>query len=324
MSKTGSGLVNLNVDELVAVDIETTDLAATNAAIGNLAVLDINAEDVNVAGGVNPQFKSTASGQTLEMGVASANGNYFPTVMAGDSCIKASNDLFVGTELDSLRLVGTVRVDNLLVNNNPLKYATGSWIPEFTYVSAGAVTPPVATITYQTRQGAFTRIGNTCTVFFDVGFSTVGGDAYVDGAKFCAIGNLPIRIGTSNSINWSSSAPLNIGSYPNGMIGGVAPAFIGIPTYGGGYEAKAMEVGSPVELSLKTYVNVPLGTWTADGLHLLMYADCTVFNLGLEPPAFVEALSTSNLPFSNFNLVNNLTTYSGCRFAGSVTYYVDD
>lgn len=324
MAKTGSGIVNLAVNELTAEDIETDNFEATNVVIDNLTLLDLNvenveAEDVNVSGGVNPQFKSTAAGQTLEMGVASANGNYFSGTTAGDSCIKPSSNLYIGTaNSPSFTYLNGV----LHFNNQLFRYSKGSWTPTFRYVTNSGTVNPTATITYDFQYGYYTQIGEMVTVFFDIQFTTFNGDAFVNGVKFPAIGNLPITIGViSTAGNIKSSTPLAVGSFPNGMAAGLVPA-IGAPVFDGEYNCTAYEQGYAAPLFINQIVNVSNGSWTADGQTLMIYADCSVYTADVTVPPW-GVITTTLTPLNNFHITSNLITYPGCRFSGTISYMSD-
>lgn len=277
---------------------------------------------VEIVNANNPRFVATTPlGQTV-LATAASNGDWFPETIIGDTALRGSKNLHLGVA-DRTNF-STFINGKLLLNGFIFKYGQGEWTPQFKYVRSSGSLFPQANITYDFQKGYYLRSGDSCTLFFDLQFTTNGGDAYVGGVKFAAIGNLPVRAGiaaVSNDI--ISSAPLTIAEFPDGLGVDLAPA-ISAPVFTSGFKISSYEEGFEVPLFTNVLVNIPSSPWTADGYHLVISADCKLYGVDILAVPPWTVITETHAPLNNFHITSDLITYPGCRFAGSISYLTDD
>lgn len=265
---------------------------------------------ITVSDGTDPRFQSLTTNGEILVGTATNNSGFFPSTTAGDGCIRSSKNLFLGP-LNS----GT---HDIYLNNQVFKFNQSTWSPTVAVVSDVGV--QASTITYNYQHGYFSRVGNLVTVFFDVGFS-ISRPAGSPTMGFMSIGSLPVRIGVQQTPgDLQSSSMLTSGSFPNGLAGDLVPA-IGVPVYSGGYSITAFESGFQTPLFVNAVASISYGNWTATGFDLLLYARCEVFTPAATVPPW-SSISSTITPLSTFH-VGTVTTFNGCRFAGSISYLSD-
>ena len=196
----------------------------------------------------------------------------------------------------------------------PFKYSEGNFTPKFQYVKSTGVSDPLATITYSVQLGYYTRIGNQVTVYYNLVFTSLGGDAFIGGLKFFAIGDLPFPCRRAVEPLKMLNETAIVADYPNGFTVMVpAPSAPVFP--GQGRTAILYESGTAVPLEAWDVVSISKGTWTADGTTMLVNGPIDV-NI----PLFDTYKAFGQI--YNFWVALDAVTYS-FAFSGRMIYYTD-
>lgn len=265
---------------------------------------------VAVENGTDPRFQSLTSNGEILVGTATNNGGFFSGTLAGDGCVRSSRNLFLGPINPSTH--------NIYMNNQIFKFNQNTWQPTIEVVDSTG--PQAATITYVNRYGYFSRIGDLVTVFFEVDFS-IARPLGSPTMGFITIGNLPVQIGIQQTPgDLQSGGNITSASFPNGIALDLVPA-VGVPVFSGAFRTIAYEQGFEAPLYVNAIVNIDYGNWVSTGTNLLLYADCEVFTVALTIPPW-SSINSTNTPLSTFHVPVN-TTFSGCKFAGSISYLSD-
>ena len=314
-----------------------TNLTATNMTITDLNTLNVTATNEITAGfRVNTRYLTTTDntviGGTLEVA-------HLTTL---------TNGLNVNgqTNLQNSRVSGIQYLDGPVTatneppyfwkgivteeyngNNSVFKYKTGSWTPNLGYIHTynGTLNPPGGTPNYIKRDGYYSRMGNSVTVYFDLVMqNSVGGDVYANGDltgyKIPVITSLPYRIGSSTTpIDLKSLGLVEI-EYPNGYVGPIPG--IGVPVIENPMKLVAYEYGT--EVPLLGVISIPVlppgsPSWTTDGYVLFIDVTASIYIVNIAPPAILKAGSVAT------NLNNSWNTGADFifKFRGNITYITD-
>jgi hypothetical protein len=194
----------------------------------------------------------------------------------------------------------------------PFKYSEGTWTPQFKYVTSAGAANPLSTITYSKQIGYYTRIGNQVTAYFNIVFTSLGADLYITLVKFFAVGNLPFVFDSPvTSLLISDSASTD---FPNGFTG-LVPTPV-LPVFpASGRTVELVEKDTLVPLYEEQIIGIPHGTWTADGLTMMVRGPVEI-NIPLFDTYAAEG------QIYNHWIASALITYN-LSFSGRVTYYTN-